>query len=268
MPDVIAVFSRWWKWIAAVTVIATVVATVLVLLLPPKYVSVATALPASSLAADKAAIFNTGIQQLYSSLGTADDLDRIIGTARLDTIYIAAVAELNLAAHYGFKEMDAKSRAVQKLKQHSAISKSEWGELKIKVWDSNRNAAAQLANALLKNLQRLHQNLQNQSNQLVLQKLEEAHWLLQQQDTTPNTVQSKAVAGVKENQLQEYEKLLSEYRLMAATNPPVLLVVEAARPAHRADYTEKTAYVAVAFFTAFLFSFIVALFAEGKKRHA
>src|SRR6476659_998256 len=101
MPDFIAVFSRWWKRIIAFTILATLVAVSIALVLPPKYLSVATALPASSFAADKSTVFNTNIQELYSALGTADDLDRIIGTAHLDTIYIATVYDLNLAVHYG-----------------------------------------------------------------------------------------------------------------------------------------------------------------------
>src|SRR5215217_7660679 len=161
MPDFIAVFSRWWKQIAAITVLAIVVAVIVALLLPKKYMSVATALPASSFAADKSTIFNSNIQELYSALGTADDLDRIIGTARLDTIYIATVNELNLAAHYGLEKAH-EAKAVHKLKNNTSVSKSEWGELKLKVWDKDRNYAAHIANILLQKLQSLHQNLNNQ----------------------------------------------------------------------------------------------------------
>lgn len=261
MPDIIAVFNRWWKWITAITVLSTIVAVVIVLLLPKRFVSIATALPASSFAADKSTIFNPNIQELYSALGTADDLDRIIGTARLDTIYIATVNELNLAAHYGLKKNNAKEHAVQKLKRHTVINKSEWGELKIKAWDSDRNYAARLANTLLQNLQNLHQSLRNQSNQLVLQKLKETYQLLQQTDTTAKKTAQPAQSPV-------YEKLLSEYSLMVAANPPVLLVVEAARPALYADNSEKWASVLVAFFAALIFSFLLALYTEGKKDRA
>jgi hypothetical protein len=55
-------------------------AAVIAALLPRKYVSVVTALPTSSIASDKGAIFNN-IQQLYSALSTPDDLDCIFGTA-------------------------------------------------------------------------------------------------------------------------------------------------------------------------------------------
>jgi hypothetical protein len=264
MLDALAVFSRWWKRIITITALATVLAAVVSLLLPPRYVSVATALPASSFAADKAAIFNSNIQQLYSSLGTADDLDRIVGTARLDTIYIAAAKDLSLAKRWGFEKVEF-YKAVQKLKRQSNISKSEWGELKIKVWDSDRNVAAQAANALLEKLQQLHQSLQNQSNRLVLHKLWEVYQQTRQQDTPIQHTPSTAAPAMQAERLKDYDRLLAEYNLMVAANPPVLLVVEAARPASQADNLEKLAYVLVTFFAALLFSLLLAVYSEGKK---
>lgn len=268
MPDVFAVFSRWWKRIAAITVLATVIAVVIVLLLPPKYVSTATALPASSFATDKAAIFNSNIQQLYSSLGTADDLDRVIGTARLDTIYIATATELNLATHYGIsKTSNSLYKAALKLKAQSNIGKSEWGELKVKVGDRDGSMAAHMANTLLKKLQELHQNLQNRSNSLVLQKLQQLMPALTSKDSvSPDAIAAAPNAAPEMEQRMRYKTLLSEYELMVATNPPVLLVVEAARPARQPDNTMKLSYVLLSFFTAFVFSVLLAFYTEGKKR--
>ena len=268
MPDFIAVFSHWWKRIAAFTLLATLIAVIIALVLPPKYLSVATALPASSFAADKSTVFNTNIQELYSAIGTADDLDRVIGTAHLDTIYIATVDTLNLVTHYGLEEdRNAKAKAVGVLMNNTRVVKSEWGELKIKVWDKDRNAAAQIANTLLQKLSNLHQSLRNESNRLVLQKLKEAYQFAQAADTaaqhllTTTSAQPTATA-------QEYSRLLSEYGLMVATNPPVLLVVENARPALQADNIAKWASVIVTFFAAALFSFLLALYTESKKAPA
>src|SRR6476620_4768446 len=262
MPDLLFVLRRWWKRIITLTVAATVLAAVVALLLPKKYVAIATALPASSFAADKATVFNTNIQELYSALGTADDVDRIIGTAQLDTIYIATVYDLNLAVHYGFAaDANGIERAVRKVKHHTSVTKSEWGELKIKAWDSDRNMAAQIANTLLQKLQGLHQALRNQSNQLVLQKLQEAYHTIQYDTATRLNTKDSPV-----NQRQVYAQLLSEYNLMVATNPPALLVVESARPALYPDHSEKTASVILTFFAALLFSSLTALYVEAKKR--
>jgi hypothetical protein len=268
MPDVIAVFYRNRKFIMALTFIATLIAVVIVVLLPKKYVSVATALPASSFATDKATIFNTNIQELYSALGTADDLDRIIGTARLDTIYIATARDLNLATHYDFStDESGLDAATRRVKHRTTVTKSEWGELKIKAWDSDRDLAAQIANTVLQKLQSLHQTLRNQNNQLVLQKLKEAYGEAEPADTTAQRVGLKQnLKSPQREQRQVYEQLVSEYNLMVATNPPVLLVVENARPALYADTSEKTASVILTFFAALLFSILFALYTEGKRQ--
>ena len=263
MPDVIAVLRRRWKSVVAITAIATALATVITWLLPSKYLSVATALPASSFHADKASIFNKNIQALYSSLGTNDDLDKFVGTAQLDTLYLAAVTELHLAQHYRFESSrNGVERAVQKLKRNSNIAKSEWGELKVKVWDEDRNRTAQIANTLMQQLGSLHQELQNRSNQLVLQTLKESQRALLR-DTLEKVV--RATTGTaKPGSLQEYENLVAEYSLMVATNPPALLVVETARPPLYPDTSEKLAYVLLTFFAAFVFSVLLSFYVEGK----
>ena len=86
MPDLFYLLSRWWRKMMLIILITLISVTVLLLLMPRKYLSEATALRASSYTNDKASIFNRNIEALYSTLGSADDLDMIIGTAQLDTV--------------------------------------------------------------------------------------------------------------------------------------------------------------------------------------
>ena len=90
MPDLITVFSKRWKLIAGLTLLSVLIAFVVCLISPKKYLSTATALPANTLIADKARIFNNNIEALYSDFGATDELDKLEGTAALDTIFIAA----------------------------------------------------------------------------------------------------------------------------------------------------------------------------------
>lgn len=274
MPDIIVTLSKWWKTIAAITLSATLLALLITLLLPKQYLSVATALPANSAASDKASIFNNNIQALYSSLGTPDELDRVIGTAHLDTLFIAVAAKFNLQQHYGIANNgQALYKAADKLKDNSKIYKSEYDDLKIKVWDKDKNMAAQLANALMETLQQINQQLQNEGNIRTLQKLKGDYTLLQQQygqtSGSGNTdkdsnglLQIKRAAQVQ--QLTEYEKLIAQYEVMVNANIPVLLVAENARPAVFADKPYIWQSVVAVFFAAFLFSVLLAFYVEGK----
>src|SRR4051812_46216389 len=101
MPDLFFVFSKRWKLIIGLTLTATIIALVICLLLPKKYLSTATALPANSAVADKARLFNPNIESLYSDFGSPDELERILGASDMDTLYIEAAKEFNLEKHYG-----------------------------------------------------------------------------------------------------------------------------------------------------------------------
>ena len=94
----------------AVVILSVAVIGTITFLKPRKYLSVSTAVPASSFAADKSKIFNENIQALYSTLGTPDDLDMILGTARLDTVYLSVTDAFNLFDHYKISEKGPASR--------------------------------------------------------------------------------------------------------------------------------------------------------------
>src|SRR5689334_6862621 len=103
MPDIFDLITRWWKQVFTVMILSLLVVGTITFLQPRKYLSTATAVPASSVATDKARIFNENIQGLYSALGSPDDLDRIIGTANLDTVYMAVAQQFTLPDHYKLK---------------------------------------------------------------------------------------------------------------------------------------------------------------------
>ena len=277
MPDLFFVFTRRWKLIILITIVATLLALGAAMISPKKYLSVATALPANSVLSDKARIFNSNVQSLYSDIGTADELDKIEGTATLDTIYIKTSKDYNLAGHYLIADSgESIYKAAIELKNNSRISRSAYGELKVKVWDKDRNLAAALANSLLQNLQFLHQHLQNQGNSIVLQRIKEDYAakrkLYQQLNDSVHSRSSaenndifKAELGGLMDQIQQDDKLIGQYQLALNTNPQVLLTVENARPSLWPDKPKVLETVLLTFFASFLFSYLISLLLESKK---
>ncbi|MGN6163940.1 MAG: hypothetical protein ACTHOF_05295 [Flavisolibacter sp.] len=277
MPDLFSVFVRWWKVILTLSLLAAFIAFIACIISPKKYLSTTTALPANSLIADKARIFNKNIEALYSSFGLPDELDKLEGTAALDTIFIAAAQEFNLPQHYHIQpSAEAISKAVLKLRRNSNISRSAYDELKIKVWDEDRNVAAALANSLMKKIQELHQHLQNENNIAVLQKLKEAYRIKQQQyksfadSTIGNLKADEEISTAKKTvlleQLKQYEKAIDEYELAVQTNPQVLLVVEPARSSLWYDKPKTVLTVLLTLAAALLCTFLMSLFLETRKR--
>lgn len=277
MPDLITIFNRWWKFILSATLLAVVIAGIAALLSPKEYESVATALPANAALADKARIFNQNIHELYSDFGSPDELDRIVGTSVLDTVFIALTNEFDLVAHYQLKiSKNATHEAVKKLKENSRISKTAYGELSVRVWDKDRNLAAALANNLLKKLQELHQHLQNENTTSILKNLKNDYLLKQQEYRQTNDLLSRfsktdtAIIRTQNaamlTQLQEYKKLIGEYELALAIDPQVLLLVEPARPSVWPSKPKVLQTILFTLFAAFACFFLVALFLESRNQ--
>lgn len=277
MPDLFLVFAKRWKFIAGLTLAAALVALIIALVSPKKYLSTATALPANSLVSDKNRIFQKNIEILYSDFGSPDELDRLEGTGMLDTIFIATARTLSLGPHYGFENGgDGPARAAVELKKNTSIARSGYGELKVKVWDEDRQLAASIANTLIGQIQELHQHLQQQGNMLALQKLQEDE--RQKKEEYKNLSDSLPDLSGKHfdelalvhqsallDRIRQDEDLIDQYRLAINTNPQALLTVENARPALWPDKPKVLPTVLFALGGAFLFSFLVALFLESRK---
>jgi capsular polysaccharide biosynthesis protein len=276
MPDLFNVFARRWKLILLLTLLAALVAYAFSFFSPEKYLSTATALPVNVMVNERSRIFNPNIQVLYSDFGTPDELDKLEGTAALDTIFLAAAKDLDLDKHYGINAgSESLYGAALKLKKESKINRSAYGELKIKVWDKDNVMAAKMANSLLQKIQQLHQRLQNENSILILQRLKQDYTSKQQEYKLLSDSASGFTGAAAELwnakktamllQVQEYEKLIGEYQITINSNPQVLLTVETARPSLWPDKPKTLPTMLIAAFAAFAIAFVIALFIESRN---
>lgn len=266
MPDFFSVLARRWKWILTVTLLATAGALLACLLTPPKYLSTVTALPSNPVMGDKARIFNDNIEGLYNELGSPDELDKIEGTARLDTLFLAAARQFNLPVHYKINDTGTMAlyKAASALQKSSKISRTGYGELQLKVWDKNPVLAAALANALLQYLNDIHLHLRTATSRAVLQRLKQAYAA----EPAPGSASDSIATGlppVKAMSPAVYATLITEYELALKTVPQPLLVVEPARPALKADKPKTLQTVLLVFAASLLFSVLLAFYTEIRK---
>lgn len=259
MPDLIAVFVQRRKFILGIALLTALVALIASLVSPEEFLSKATALPTNSMVSDKARIFNNNIEALYPEIGSADELDRLEGTAHLDTIFIATVKALNLAIHYELPSNGKEvMKAVMKLKKKSKIARTGYGELQVKVWDKNRDMAAAIANNLMQSIQTIHRELQLQNNRLILQKLKAVT-----QKSSGDTTALRA--GFSAAEANRYQELIREYELSIQTMPQVLLTVEPARPSLWPDRPKVWQTTLLAFVAGVTIAFLLSLLLFSKK---
>jgi uncharacterized protein involved in exopolysaccharide biosynthesis len=277
MPDLFDVFFRWWKQIFLLMIITAAASAIVLFFIPKKYIGAATALPAPTYAADKTGVFSQNLQGLYSAFGSTDDLDKFLGTARLDTVYIAVAEELNLAKHYDIKGgTSSLKKAAFFLKKRTRVIKSDYGELQVKVWDTDRNLAANMANKIMEKLQQIHQDVQTANNARMLSKINEEYEekKLEYQKLSDsfqhanNTAIAELLSTQKTSllqQIQEYGKLSSQYKLMVDARPEALIIIEKATPALKADKPEKLQIIIVAAVLGLFFGFLAALVLEKRR---
>lgn len=266
MPDIFELLLRWWKKIILVVILSVVAVGVILFMKPKLYLSTATAVPASSVAADKSKIFNDNIQGLYSNLGNSDDLDMIIGTASLDTVYLFVADSFSLKDHYKFEEENSLARihSADKLKSRCRIYKSDYGELKVKVWDTDKNLAPQLANTILDKLQRMQQDLQAAGNTSTLAALQKKLVQLKlEKDSVSDYLTSYQLD--KQQEILTYEKLLSQYQLLIDNKPLTLIPVEKARASLLPDKPRMLEDIVTAALLSLLFALLAALVLDRNK---
>lgn len=272
LPPLTLLIQKWWKLILATVSICSILVLSILLIRPKEYLGVSTALPASGYATDRSSIFNENIQNLYSSIGVPDDLDRVVGTARLDTLYGLLVDDFNLVQHYDLQQKSqARYKAIIELKENTRVMKSEYGELKVKVWDEAPVMAAQLSTAFMKELQQLHQALQLSNNKLVLENLENSYnEILKNLDSLPSTPADNpsSVKTIKREtllkQVAQYETLIGEYRILINTNPQVLMVVEYAPLPVKHDRPDFVLTLVLTFITSLLMAILLVIILEKR----
>lgn len=257
MPDIFDLLRKWWKQILFAMILSLVAVGVIVYLKPREYLSTTTAVPASSFTADKSTVFNENIQTLYSTLGTPDDLDRVVGTAALDTVYLAVADQFNLWDHYKSKEK-TRAKAATCLRKLSKVMKTEYGELKVKVWDTDKELAPQLANAIMDKLGAIHRDLYSAANKVVLDGLLAS----KKRKSNPNDSSGQSLNSTVR---QDYDKLISEYEIMLETKPPALITVEKARAAEWPDRPRRKQVLVATALLSLLFSLFAVLLLERRK---
>lgn len=268
MPDIIDLIKRWWKQMLLLMVLAITAAGTFLFLQPSQYLSVSTAVAASAFSSDKSKIFNENIQYLYSPIGSPDDLDLIIGTANLDTIYTFLATKYKLAKHYKIKDSAAIAlkKAAATIKKNTKVIKSPYGELRVKVWDRDKNLAPLLSNEIMNQLQLIHQDIQSAGSQAALKGLKMGKARIQGQlDSLQLTDAHKK--ELLQAQLLEYDKLMGEYQLMVDSKPPVLIIVENATVARLPDRPRRLQLLAATAAISFFFALFLALWLERKQRY-
>lgn len=285
MPDpsfnlltIVAALQKRWTLIVFFVVASVAVAALTVYVVPAYYRSTATVVPANPVLADKARLFNTNIQELYSYFGSGNDLDRIYGVADMDTTYQQLVDEFSLVNYYrltGDNFPLLRRKAVLRLRKDLDLQKTDKDQLLIKVWTRDRQLSANIVNRMVAIVEATANTVWQDQYRRSMEQLEvsvsamEATYVQLGDSISRADFSRKALLTARQasllDQLQQYQKTRDEFRLAAQIAPAVLYVMEKAVPAAKAERPDTTAVLLATSLLSFVFICLLVLVNDRKK---
>ena len=279
LAGVMHAWQRRWKLITAFVAISLVVTSILLVLIPRQYESIAVATAGNPLLSDKAYLFNQNVDQLYSNYGNADDIDRLLGIANLDTTYNLLVDSFKLYNYYTTSKSNKAIRrrnAVLGLKKDVQIQKNELNQFTLSVWNKHPVVAANIANSMLGIIQKITANgLQKSYEQTLflldstlvgMQSEYEAITNISRERQTPKTAVEliNAKKATLLEQMKQYQKTYSEVAMAAANVQPSVIVLQSATPAVKAGKPPVLAWLLGVLLTSTTFGLLAVLLYDRK----
>lgn len=277
--DVIAVLQKRWKSILIFVIVSMLITIVTLFIVPKYYRSTTVVIPASPALADKARLFNSNIQNLYSFLGNSDDTETLMGIAKLDTVYYQLIDEFKLVDYYkteGENNNIKRKKTIKLLQKDIEINKTEFNQLKIVVWTKDNELSKNIANRMIGIIEETEQNMWKEVYQNNQKKLDESIKDLEAQyqktsdslsiNTNPfkkEMLESQRQSALE--QIKQYQKSSNEIKLAIATTPPALYVIEKAMASASADKPNFTVDLLIVLFASIVFAMIAALIYERNQ---
>jgi capsular polysaccharide biosynthesis protein len=269
MADIIYALRRRRGFLLTMGLFPPLVALVISLVIPKEYLSHTSILPANSRLSDRARFTADQINELYSAFGSGDDLDRIFATARSQPVMMKIVDSFKLVGHYRLtgKGVKAREAALKEFRSRSSIVKTEYGEMHINVWDKDPDLAAGLANAMVAQTEKVHQDLYRSYYTSSLERLRHAFEQLRKDglDEMPEDT-SNMRRQQTGSEMEFYRRSITDYRMALLNPPPVLMVLEKAIPAVKPDRPKILVNVLATFLVSLFTGVAAVLLMSGQKK--
>jgi uncharacterized protein involved in exopolysaccharide biosynthesis len=223
----------------------TAVALLVSLLLPNEYLSQASILPANSKMMDKQRLFSENIQELYSAYGNAEDLDRLYATMRSNEVLNVVADSFQLMSHYHLEDVkNGRIKSYKKFRKNLDLEKTEYGEIRIRVWDKDSVLSAQLANAIVARTREV-------SDKMFTAFYEQSISRMQKELLVKSTMMASVNDSLQKNELSHelaiIRNRMTEYQVTQLNPPPSVFVLEKAEPSPIADKPKVLLNVMVSF---------------------
>jgi uncharacterized protein involved in exopolysaccharide biosynthesis len=266
---IMQILKKSWRFCLSVSIVAAMVASIVVLLMKPQYKSSVTVLAGNPLLSDKARLFNQQIKDLYTDFGNGDDLDRIQAFAEMNsTLENVIKKNTDLLAYY--KSVDSNFTSVIKyMRKDLSYIKTEKDQLIISCQLSDKYLAAKIVNDIAAEASLQVQQMAQKNKQLIIMKLDstisalkENYNILEKNNTSTDPTKRRLIAAEQEtiiDQIDQVQKASQENKLAIATQPNFVQVMEKGVPATEISWPNKPLIIGIAALLGFIFSSLLVL---------
>ncbi len=233
--------SKKWR-ILGFSLTAALVALIISLLMPEEYLSEASLLPSNSKLMDKQRLFGENIQELYSAYGNSEDLDRLFATMHSSAVINGVSDSLDLVEHFDLtNRKNGKALAQKKLEKNIKMVRSEYGELRLQVWDKSPAMAEQIANGLIGKTQQVFDDMFRLYYERSIGNLHE------ELKTRNALLKQDSSLDLKAEQVKIRSRI-SEYQITKLNPPAAFFVMEKPYQSVIADRPKTLLNVVISFF--------------------
>jgi uncharacterized protein involved in exopolysaccharide biosynthesis len=162
---IVSAFRRWRKLVVGVTVVVTLGAAVLSMVVPEYYRAVTIVFPYSPRTSDpRTLFFEDGVSEVF---GSKEDVDRIISIGRSKQMSRHMIKILRLDRHYDNDSTSKpfRTKLEKQWEQNVDIVRNDLGAIEIRVLDTDPATAAIIANTLVHEIDKQFRDGIDKNNQ-------------------------------------------------------------------------------------------------------
>jgi LPS O-antigen subunit length determinant protein (WzzB/FepE family) len=148
--DMITKIIKWRKSFMWITILSTIVAIVLLWLMPKQYQSTAILFPARQFSVSKLVVeANAGNQEDYMIMGDEDDCEKLIQILTSDALKVEVADAFDLWHRWDIKDNEYRFHYLRlKWEDMVSVKRTEYNSVKVVVYDYTANGAAEIANGI------------------------------------------------------------------------------------------------------------------------